>query len=346
MIREYQPVFQFFWTASERLLEELSGNATNCTLSKLPSASDFYAVQQPKECFVAALGPLLVSAIVISTVAFISTMGVYTLSLRHVLTGPASKLTGPTVYVISIYPVASVVAFMSVMLPRSFYLMAALEQDLFAISVYQMFCLLVVYCERQGVGPGGLAAPTHADTGCGAFWRLPFRRSCCHPMSFTRRSLLKLRLAVLQMPVVLWIMYGVCYALWSEDEALLDAAYPYLVAVQLVSLVLATWGTLSVARGLSSALGVPHATHKFLALQLTVLLPQLQCLVAGYAASFFLCSVPFTPVFWANLVVNVLTLLEVLALSLWAFHLYCRQEPGFRRLPDDTEAVRPASWLA
>ncbi|XP_049768020.1 organic solute transporter alpha-like protein [Schistocerca cancellata] len=292
MIREYQPVFQFFWTASERLLEELSGNATNCTLSKLPSASDFYA----------ALGPLLVSAIVISTVAFFSTMGVYILSLRHVLSGPASKLTGPTVYVISIYPVASVVAFMSVLLPRSFYLMVALEQDLFAISVYQMFCLLVVYCEQQGVGPGGLAAPTHADTGSGAFWRLPFRRSCCHPMRFTRRLLLKLRLAVLQMPVVLWIMYGVCYALWSEDE--------------------------------------------FLALQLTVLLPQLQYLVAGYAASFFLCSAPFTPVFWANLAVNVLTLLEVLALSLWAFQLHCRQEPGFRRLPDDTEVVRPASWLA
>lgn len=330
MIREYQPVLQFFWTASERLLGELSGNATNCTLSKLPSASDFYAV----------LGPLLVSAIVISTVALFSTLAVYFVSLRHVLSWPASKLTAPTVYVISIYPVASVVAFLSVTLPRSYYLMAALEQDLFAICVYQMFCLLVLYCEQQGVRPELLPAPTTA------LWKLPFCRSCCQTVCFTRSSLLKLRLAVLQMPVVLWIIYGICYALWSEDEMLLDAANPYLVGVQLVSLSLAAWGTLTVARGLSSALGVPHATHKFLALQLTVLLPQLQSLLGGYVASFFLCSTPFTPVFWTNLVVNVLTLLEVLALSLWAFQLYCRQETGFCHLQEDTENVHPASWLA
>lgn len=231
--------------------------------------------------------------------------------------------------------VASVTSYISVMIPRTYFLMESLVQDLFSICVYQMFCLLAAYCEQEGVSGRLHGASIHLSTGpCCC---LPCCRRVCPPVPLTRKAMMKLRILVLQLPVVLWILYGVCYVLWAEDERLLDAAQPFLVPVQVGSVLLAGWGTNMAARVLSEALGGVSATHKFLALELTVLLPEVQSLLAHRIAGLFPCTVPFTPLFWSNQVVNVLTLLEVLALSLWARRLYCVQGPGFQRMPEDEE---------
>ncbi|XP_049945912.1 organic solute transporter alpha-like protein [Schistocerca serialis cubense] len=324
MSRDFQSVSEVAWSVRrDSLLESPTDNDTDCAHSQLPSVKDYYT----------ELSPVLVWVIAVSTVAVLSTCAVYVMSLWHVLTRAAPTLKSPTSYVLTIHPVAAVASYISVLIPRTYFLMEALVQDLFTICVYQMFCLLAAYYEQEGVSRKLRGACIRLSTGpCCC---LPCCRRLCTPVPLTRSAMMKLRILVLQLPVVLWVLYGVCYVLWAEDEKLLDAAQPFLVPLQVGSVLLAGWGTNMAAHVLSEALGGVRATHKFLALELTVLLPEVQSLLAHRVAGLFPCTVPFTPIFWSNMVVNVLTLLEVFALSLWARSLYCHQELGFHRMREE-----------
>ncbi|XP_049795558.1 organic solute transporter subunit alpha-like isoform X2 [Schistocerca nitens] len=323
MVTEFSSVFSVFSSKQGDRLEAGEG----CAHSQLPTVEEFYS----------NLTPLLSVAIAVSTVAVVSVCVTYTLSLRHVLNRTAPQLRSHTAWVLTIHPVAAVLAYLSVMIPRASFLVDVGIQDLYATCLYQMFCLLVAYCEQEGSTDQLHRAMIQLNTG--PLCCLPGCHWLCRPVPLTRKTLLKLRILVLQLPIAMWIMYTVCYVLWAEDERLLDRVWPYMEPVQVGSVLVAGWGTQMVVQ-LLERLQLPgggNASHKFLALELTTLATELQGAAADSVAALFPCSGAFSPSFWSRMGVNVLTLLELVALSLWANRLYCTDAAPFDHLEEEPE---------
>ncbi|XP_046982547.1 organic solute transporter subunit alpha-like [Schistocerca americana] len=174
MSRDFQSVSEVAWSVRrDGLLEGPTDNDTDCAHSQLPSVKDYYT----------ELSPVLVWVIAVSTVAVLSTCAVYVMSLWHVLTRAAPTLKSPTSYVLTIHPVAAVASYISVMIPRTYFLMEALVQDLFTICVYQMFCLLAAYYEQEAVSRKLRGACIRLSTGpCCC---LPCCRRLCTPVPLT-----------------------------------------------------------------------------------------------------------------------------------------------------------------
>ncbi|XP_049769127.1 organic solute transporter subunit alpha-like isoform X1 [Schistocerca cancellata] len=323
MVTEFSSVFSVFSSTQGGRLETGEG----CAHSQLPTVEEFYS----------NLTPLLSVAIAVSTAAVVSVCVTYTLSLRHVLTRTAPQLRSHTAWVLTIHPVAAVLAYLSVMIPRASFLVDVGIQDLYATCLYQMFCLLVAYCEQEGSTDQLHGAMIQLNTG--PLCCLPGCHWFCRPVPLTRKTLLQLRILVLQLPIAMWILYTVCYVLWAEDERLLDRVWPYLEPLKVGSVLVAGWGTQMVVQ-LLARLRLPgggDASHKFLALELTMLAAELQGAAADSVAALFPCSGAFSPSFWSRMGANVLTLLELVALSLWANRLYCTDAAPFDHLEEEQE---------
>ncbi|XP_049769128.1 uncharacterized protein LOC126106787 isoform X2 [Schistocerca cancellata] len=202
MVTEFSSVFSVFSSTQGGRLETGEG----CAHSQLPTVEEFYS----------NLTPLLSVAIAVSTAAVVSVCVTYTLSLRHVLTRTAPQLRSHTAWVLTIHPVAAVLAYLSVMIPRASFLVDVGIQDLYATCLYQMFCLLVAYCEQEGSTDQLHGAMIQLNTG--PLCCLPGCHWFCRPVPLTRKTLLQLRILVLQLPIAMWILYTVCYVLWAEDE--------------------------------------------------------------------------------------------------------------------------------
>ncbi|GLH09903.1 Organic solute transporter alpha-like protein, partial [Gryllus bimaculatus] len=144
-----------------------------------------------------------------------------------------------------------------------------------------------------------------------------------------RTNVRRLRLLVLQLPLVQALLYMVLLVMWAEEESLYQVNYMYVQPVVVVSILTGVWALSMAMRALAQPLEGRRSKAKFLALQAVLLLAKAQGLAARSLvwAHALPCRPPLSPAVYANLVYNSSMLAEMVVLSLAARHLYAGGAP-------------------
>nr|CAD7598513.1 unnamed protein product [Timema genevievae] len=112
----------------------------------------------------------------------------------------------------------------------------------------------------------------------------------------------KLRMLILQLPVVQGMVYMILMVMWAEEESLYQVNYMYLQPVVVLSILFGIWGISMTIKMLAEVLKDHHMQGKFLVLQFVLLLAKMQGLVFRILvwASLLPCRPPITPTVYAN----------------------------------------------
>ncbi|KAL1455739.1 hypothetical protein WDU94_009810 [Cyamophila willieti] len=259
--------------------------------------------------------------------AVILVLILYVDTLNYILKNAPSKAKTHTAFVLSVYPVVSIVTYCAIIVPRAQLIAEAITQGCFMACLYQLFCLMIAYCggEAQVVR---LVKDKHVNLQVGP--------CCCYPCCFilpkltiSKRRIQYLRLLVLQLPVVQGLVYLMLLVMWAEEESLYTVNYFYFQPIVLSSIFCGIWGVITTMKMLSEHLKDHYIQGKFFVLQLVLLLAKLQSLLGRIAvwAGWLPCKPPINPTVYANLIYNCTMLWEVLLLCSIARVLYQRYVP-------------------
>nr|CAD7429596.1 unnamed protein product [Timema monikensis] len=157
--------------------------------------------------------------------------------------------------------------------------------------------------------------------------------------SETLEHVRKLRMLILQLPVVQGLVYMILMVMWAEEESLYQVNYMYLQPVVVLSILFGIWGISMTIKMLAEVLKDHHMQGKFLVLQFVLLLAKMQGLVFRILvwASLLPCRPPITPTVYANLIYNSLMLAEMVILGIVARLLYRKELPDLDFIESRTQ---------
>ncbi|XP_049768365.1 organic solute transporter subunit alpha-like [Schistocerca cancellata] len=235
--------------------------------------------------------------------------------------------------------VGAVIVFLSLLVPRADFLVEVVLQGTFVVCLYKFFCLLVAY----GGGEEELTLklrPAAFQPITGPCCCCPCCRLCCSPLEVSKSSLTRIRVLILQLPVVQWLIDLVLFVLLAEDQAVYQAVYQWVQVVPMVSLMVALWGANMFLSLLGDALAEHRVRSKFVAMQVVVALNAMLKAVSRPIAAALACYPPLTPALYCHMVVDMALLVINLAMAAWGRDLYRRDLPkivltSIRRLSAD-----------
>ncbi|KAJ8668658.1 hypothetical protein QAD02_010321 [Eretmocerus hayati] len=219
--------------------------------------------------------------------------------------------------VISVYPIAGLCSLAALALPRSQLLSEALTQLILTVSLYRLFDLLLELASKSV----GVKAPT---------LRLNVGPCCCWPClplpspQADSINLTKLRLAVLQLPVVQGLVYVALLYLSSEAPTLGQRYLTILQPVALSSILLAVYGLTVLTKSLQPLCPDVSLQQRTSVLQMVLLFSKLQGILIKSLpdTGIFPCEPPLTPLLYANVTYNSLMVIEMLMLCFAARLIY------------------------
>ncbi|XP_068908548.1 organic solute transporter alpha-like protein [Tenebrio molitor] len=299
-------------------MDVVGKNETACASAAIPSIPEYLTATN-------VYGITLVS---IGTVAVILILLMFIDALRYIMKNSSSRVKAHSAFVIGVYPVVAVATYFAILVPRAHLLSEAITQGVFMAGMYQLWCLFVAYCGGEAelirkVKPGTL--------------NLRVLPCCCWPCCFflppidvTKNTIQRLRLMVLQLPVVQGLVYLILLVMWAERESLYQVNYMYLQPIIIISILFGVWGMAMTINLLKGFLGDEYVMPaKFTVLQLVLVLAKLQGLVTRTLvwARVLPCRPPISPAVYGNLIHNTLMLAEMVLLQYAARKLYKRILP-------------------
>ncbi|XP_063894514.1 organic solute transporter alpha-like protein [Helicoverpa armigera] len=253
-----------------------------------------------------------------SLVVLLAICALYVITLRSALRHWRDKISHVAV-LLSIYPIVAATSFVTLIVPRSRVPTEAIAQETVMIALYQLFCLIVAEC-------GGIEQ--FVRSGGGADLETRVLPCCCWPCcviprpKLCKKSLTWLRYLILQVPIVQGVIYFIIIIIWAEDFMLYHRNFGYFQPFVAASILSGMWGVVMTVR---AAAGVGHmARPRFFLVQLVLIIVKLQC---GLAKSLpdianLPCVLNLHPAVYVYMIHNIIMMLEMLLLSLWAYRVY------------------------
>ncbi|XP_063217858.1 organic solute transporter alpha-like protein [Bacillus rossius redtenbacheri] len=296
---------------------EVLNASAHCLAEAVPSIHEYYT----------AINVAGITLFTLGAAAVLFILFVYVDTLRHVMQKAPPLVKTHSAFVLGVYPVVAIATYCAIIVPRAQLLAEAVTQGMFMAALYQLFCLLVAYCggEAELVRR---AKPDSLDTRVAPCCCWPC--CCCLPqLQVSKTNVRKLRLLVLQLPVVQGLVYMVLMVMWAEEESLYQVNYMYFQPAIAISIFFGIWGMSMTIKVLQDVLCGHRMRSKFMVLQLVLLCAKLQGLASRAVAwgGVLPCRPPITPAVYANLVYNSLMLSEMVVLSIVARHLYHQELP-------------------
>ncbi|RZC41290.1 organic solute transporter alpha-like protein, partial [Asbolus verrucosus] len=269
-----------------------------------------------------------ITLVSVGTVALLLVLVMFIDALSYIMKNSSSRVKAHSAFVIGVYPVVALATYFAILVPRAHLLSEAITQGVFMAGMYQLWCLFVAYCGGEAelirkVKPGTL--------------NLRVLPCCCWPcccflpsIDVTKNTIQRLRLLVLQLPVVQGLVYLVLLVMWAERESLYQVNYMYMQPIIIISILFGIWGMAMTINLLKGFLGDEYVMPaKFIVLQLVLILAKMQglatrCLVWIHILP---CRPPITPAVYGNLIHNTLMLAEMVLLQYAARKLYKRILP-------------------
>ncbi|KAJ3658082.1 hypothetical protein Zmor_009843 [Zophobas morio] len=299
-------------------MDIVNRNQSTCESGAIPSIPQYLSATNVYGITLVSLGTLavlLVLAMLIDT-------------LSYIMKNSPSRVKAHSAFVIGVYPVVAVATYFAILVPRAHLLSEAITQGVFMAGMYQLWCLFVSYCGGEAqlirkVKPGTLS--------------LRVSPCCCWPCCFflpaidvTKNTIQRLRLLVLQLPVVQGLVYLVLLVMWAERESLYQVNYMYLQPIIILSILFGIWGMAMTINLLKGFLGDEYMMlAKFIVLQMVLVLAKLQGLATRVLVwgNVLPCRAPITPAVYGNLIHNTLMLGEMVLLQYAARRIYKRVLP-------------------
>ncbi|XKL66080.1 hypothetical protein PGB90_009500 [Kerria lacca] len=285
----------------------------------IPLYSTFFRFKAERPLAINIVGITIFS---LGALAVLLILYLYMDTLKHIMKYAPPLAKTHSAFVVSVYPVVGIATYCAIVVPRAHLLAEAMTQGIFMASLYQLFCLFVAYAG----GEAELIKRVKPDS---LILKVP--PCCCWPCCFclpllpiNKTNMKRLRLLVLQLPVVQGLVYMVLLVMWAEEESLYQVNYVYMQPVIIVSIFSGLWGMIMTMTMLRDVLKEHNIRGKFFALQLVLLLAKLQGLLARFAVwgDVFPCKLPITPTVYANLIYNSSMLWEMIVLGYVARKLY------------------------
>nr|CAD7398841.1 unnamed protein product [Timema cristinae] len=297
-----------------------------CSIDSVPSIHEYYKAINVAGITLFTMGG---AAVVLILLLYVDT-------LRHIMRNAPPLVKTHSAFVLSVYPVVAMATYCAIIVPRAQLLAEAVTQGVFMASLYQLFCLLVAYCGGEAelirrVKPNSL----NLRVGPCCCWPC-----CCLPqVTVNKEHVRKLRMLILQLPVVQGLVYMILMVMWAEEESLYQVNYMYLQPVVVLSILFGIWGISMTIKMLAEVLKDHHMQGKFLVLQFVLLLAKMQGLVFRILvwASLLPCRPPITPTVYANLIYNSLMLAEMVILGIVARLLYRKELPDLDFIESRTQ---------
>lgn len=239
-----------------------------------------------------------------------------------------SRVKAQSAFVICVYPVIAIASFVGILVPRAHLLSEALTQWVFMAGMYQLWCLFIGYCDGeaelvQKVKPENIIL----TVGPCCCWPCCF---CLPKINVTKKSLLWLRIQVLQLPLVQGFVYMILLIMWAERESLYSLNYMYFQPIIVISILFGIWAMIMTINLIKNVLEDGfNLSKKFLALQMILIFAKLQGLITRSLVwtDVLPCKLPITPIVYANLIYNTLMMFEMVLLGYIARKLYKTKLP-------------------
>nr|CAD7198642.1 unnamed protein product [Timema douglasi] len=165
--------------------------------------------------FVPAINVAGITLFTMGGAAVVLILLLYVDTLRHIMRNAPPLVKTHSAFVLSVYPVVAMATYCAIIVPRAQLLAEAVTQGVFMASLYQLFCLLVAYCGGEAelirrVKPNSL----NLRVGPCCCWPC-----CCLPqVTVNKEHVRKLRMLILQLPVVQGLVYMILMVMWAEEE--------------------------------------------------------------------------------------------------------------------------------
>ncbi|XP_041981450.1 organic solute transporter alpha-like protein [Aricia agestis] len=221
--------------------------------------------------------------------------------------------------VLSVYPLVAALALLVTILPRTRILCEAISQEIVMVALYHFFNLVIAEC-------GGVNQLIARSAGAQLETRtLP---CCCWPCCILprpqvhKKSLTWMRYLVLQVPIIQGILFFIVLVLRAEAMELYSRSMVYIQPFVAASILSGVWGIIMSLKAAESVGLSPRA--RFLVLQLVLIIVKLQFGIAKSLPGMVSmpCIMAMNPSVFVNLVQNIVTIFEMLLLSLCAWRLY------------------------
>ncbi|KAI5643287.1 organic solute transporter ostalpha domain-containing protein [Phthorimaea operculella] len=203
--------------------------------------------------------------------------------------------------------------------PRARLLAEAAAQQAVMIAMYHFFCMLV----KEAGGEDKLVRQ-------GSRLESRVLPCCCWPCCVLPKPILDkqtlnwLRCLVLQLPVVQGIIYLIILIVWAEDLTLYMRSFVFFQPFVIGSILTGVWGIIMLVKTVE-ATGLV-CRPRFLAVQLVLIVVKAGCGIAKVLPEMFdlPCILHLNPTVVVHMIQYSIMMIEMLALSLWAWRLYQR----------------------
>ncbi|KAL5016653.1 hypothetical protein ScPMuIL_006242 [Solemya velum] len=264
--------------AVESRMDNQNGSATNCS-DEFPYTEEYYEELSVDVTFMALF----------SLCAFLTTFLVLGF-LEHVWhfhkNHEGDDKRNKQVYLLGIYPVVAVMAFLAIAVPRSTILTDLLASVYLSVAVYQFLTLTILH---HG-GIEGMLSKFEEQTISFCTPPLCCVLCCLRKIPFTERTLNVLRVFVLQLVIIRPILMLTAAVLWTDGQYTPGDTSPstpslYITVINAVSTLLAMYGLVVTFRSSKLHLKEERLGMKFAALQLAIVIVNLQNVIVGILAT-------------------------------------------------------------
>ncbi|KAF7280271.1 hypothetical protein GWI33_006183 [Rhynchophorus ferrugineus] len=275
-----------------------------------------------------------VVALCVGLLLFFSVLFVFIDTVRYVVRYSSLKVKAHTIFVTAVYPVTCWGSLLVIVVPRAQVISEALIQITFTSGLYQLYCLYV------GYGGGHKALLNKLEN-----FELSVKTGpcCCWPcfslvpkFDTTRKALIFLRALILQLPIVQSFIYISLLVVWSENKVLYQSVYSYTQVILVISIILGLWGMFMTVELFGCILEEDFSIlQKFRIYRLVLIFSKLQALITKIFVwtNVLPCDPPMTQMTYANLIHNMLLLIEMFFLAILSRNEYKQEIPKTVKKP-------------
>ncbi|XP_070578970.1 organic solute transporter subunit alpha-like [Ptychodera flava] len=268
-----------------------------------------------------------IALLVITSILSIVTLVIFLESVIFIQkTLPSTRRKMQVTWIIGLFPAYSLTSLLAIYVPRAHFI-ATIHSSLY-LSV-TLYCFVLLIFDYYG-GFDAAIVLLSEDTSSIAFPPLLCCCVCCLPkVKVSKRFLRIMKRLVFQTALVGPIVRFIATVLWTDGRykpglIAFDEAYVYLNTILIVSTVLAMYGLQAIYKVSLTLLKEFRLRPKFLSVQITLLLGNIQNAFLGILVStnVIKCSDPFSSKTRANFLFNFLIIIEMFLMSIAARFLF------------------------
>ncbi|XP_055388428.1 organic solute transporter alpha-like protein [Condylostylus longicornis] len=260
-------------------------------------------------------------SIVLAIIVFFINIAIFCASVTQSLKRVRKLYLGSTIFLLSLYPIISFAALITILIPRSFLICHTIMHLLFTFGAFIYYRLCILYVN----GLENFLKEADAEI---LNVRTPPCCCCClciHSIALTKNRMNILFYMITQLPCIQFVIMLILNFIYVYEESIYKVCNWYFAPFMFTSILTGVWGLNIVTRMVDSHVKNLNMKKKFFALQFILIFCKLQFIILNSSLDgVYLGSqgYPITDTVYKQAIINILITLEMILLSLLAKQAY------------------------